>query len=106
MIPRPAALTRSHTGEIGMPEDEIEKIEDELQRARDDLSESFHQINVKVEEQLDVSTWVRNRPLLAVGCAGALGFVVGLSSKATLPTVAALLGAAIGFSLDRTGGRN
>jgi hypothetical protein len=88
-----------------MPDEEIEKIEGEVQRAREDLSESLHQVNIKVEERLDVNAWVKHRPLLAVTASGAIGFVLGLSPRATLPTVAVLLGVAVGISMRQTSER-
>lgn len=84
-----------------MADEEIDKIEDELQQARENLSQTLHEVNRKVETQFDVESLVRDRPLLAVGLAGASGFVLGLSSKSVIPLAALLLGAAVGFSLRK-----
>jgi|GEM_PF-6724730 ElaB/YqjD/DUF883 family membrane-anchored ribosome-binding protein len=84
-----------------MTDEEIEKIEDELQQARENLSQTLQEVNRKVETQLDVESVIRGRPLLALGLAGAGGFVLGLSSNSVVPLAAVLLGAAAGFSLRK-----
>lgn len=85
-----------------MADEQIEKIEDELERTRQDLSQALEEVNRKVEEEFDVRSLVRDRPLTAIGCAGAIGFLTGLNANLT-PLVAMLLGAALGVSIGRRG---
>lgn len=83
-----------------MADEQIEEIEKELERTRQDLSEAFDEVNRKVEEEFDVKSLVRERPLTALGCAGAIGFLTGLNANLT-PLVAMLLGVALGASLRK-----
>jgi hypothetical protein len=81
-------------------EDNIDRIRDELEEARQSLHQTVTEVNQKVEEvttQFQPSHVVEKYPLWSVCIAGALGFISGNRSSATLPilVLGGLLGAAL-----------
>jgi len=57
--------------------DELARAESDVERARERVSQSMMALRQEVARKIDWRSWVQQRPLLFVGGAFALGFLLG-----------------------------
>ena len=57
---------------------EPEEIRSEIERTREEIVQSLATLRTTVTEAADWKTYVRRRPLVAIGGAFAVGFLIGL----------------------------
>jgi len=88
-------------------EEQISAIQDERHEARQDLRETLSEVNAKVEragDDLRPDRMIENHAVGAASIAGAIGFLIGSTSKnrATGPIIIAAL---LGFALSHRGSK-
>lgn len=72
---------RRSTDEAGAMEDERQRLAASVERARAELESTLGELRGVVRERLDWRAWVRERPLVAVSVAAALGFGMGRGGR-------------------------
>lgn len=71
------ALTRVGDGELLLERDDTEAIEEAMGQARQQIEDGLETLQGKIQQRTDVTAWVREHPLEAVGIAFGLGFLLG-----------------------------
>jgi ElaB/YqjD/DUF883 family membrane-anchored ribosome-binding protein len=73
------ALTRVDAGEgqLVLERDDTEAIEQAMGQARQQIEDGLETLQDKIQKRTDVTAWVRDHPLEAVGIAFGLGFLLG-----------------------------
>lgn len=79
-------MTREHDGRRAIDdadamEDERQRLAASVERARAELEATLGELRGVVRERLDWRAWVRERPLVAVALAAALGFGMGRGGR-------------------------